>query len=166
VSRIEIVPQIFTAANLILGVIALANIFNHNYQLSIFLIILAALVDRFDGVLARRYNAVSVFGKEFDSLADMVSFGVAPAALMYSSLAGKWSLVGLVCFSIFTLCGGLRLARYNVSGTSSFFQGVPITICGSTLAVVVLLVHNHAVILASSFILSLAMISTVRIPKI
>jgi len=166
VSRIEIIPHICTAANLLLGVIALANIINHNYQLSTILIILAALMDRFDGILARRYNTVSAFGKEFDSLSDIVSFGVAPAALMYSSLVEIWSLAGLVCFCIFILCGGLRLARYNVSNTSSFFQGVPITICGAILAIIVLLVPNHTVVLASSFILALAMISTIRVPKI
>ncbi|MCG9969387.1 CDP-diacylglycerol--serine O-phosphatidyltransferase [Pelotomaculum terephthalicicum JT] len=159
-------PNICTAANLLLGVVALANTLNHNYTLSTILIILAALLDRFDGMLARRYNAVSAFGKEFDSLADLVSFGVAPAALMYSSMAGNWSLAGLVCFCIFTLCGGLRLARYNVTCTSSFFQGLPITVCGTALAVMVLLVPNHMVILAASFILALAMISTIRIPKI
>lgn len=165
-SRIEIVPNICTAANLLLGVVALANTLSHNYTMSIILIILAALMDRFDGMLARRYNATSAFGKEFDSLADMVSFGIAPAALMYNSVAGNWSLTGLVCFCIFTLCGGLRLARYNVSCTSSFFQGIPITVCGTTLAIIVLLIPNHIVILVASFILALAMISTIRIPKI
>ncbi|MDF9408571.1 CDP-diacylglycerol--serine O-phosphatidyltransferase [Pelotomaculum isophthalicicum JI] len=165
-SRIAIVPNICTAANLLLGVVALANTLSHNYTMSIILIILAALMDRFDGMLARRYNAASAFGKEFDSLADMVSFGIAPAALMYSSVAGNWSLAGLVCFCIFTLCGGLRLARYNVSCTPSYFQGIPITVCGTALAIIVLLIPSHIVLLVASFILALAMISTLRIPKI
>jgi len=166
VSKIEILPNICTAANMLLGVTALAKVLDHNYHLSIILIILAALTDRVDGILARHCKAVSAFGKEFDSLADLISFGVAPAALLYSSMTNNWSLAGLVCFGFFTLCGGLRLARFNISNNPSFFQGVPITIAGSILAIIVFLVDNPAVLLASGFILALAMISTVRIPKI
>ncbi|OPY58093.1 MAG: Phosphatidylcholine synthase [Pelotomaculum sp. PtaU1.Bin035] len=165
-TRIEIVPNICTAANLLLGVTALANVLDHNYNASVVLIILAALTDRVDGMLARHYNAVSAFGKEFDSLADLISFGVAPAALSYSYLMEKWSLAGLVCFGFFTLCGSLRLARFNISGNPSYFQGVPITVAGSVLAIIVLLIPNPVAILASGFILALAMISTVHIPKI
>lgn len=165
-SRIELIPNFCTAANLLLGVTATAALINRNFHLSVVLIILAAVLDRADGILARRCNATSAFGKEFDSLADLVSFGVAPAALSYSAVLEKWNSTGLVCFALFTLCGAFRLARFNVSSNPSFFQGVPITIAGSILAVVVVLIPNPAVILASSVLLSLAMVSTVRIPKI
>lgn len=165
-SRIEILPNLCTAANLLLGVMSIAAVFQHNFELSVSLIILAAVLDRVDGILARRYNAASAFGKEFDSLADLVSFGVAPAALLYSNMTDKWIPAGLACFAFFTLCGAFRLARFNVCSSSSFFQGLPITIGGAILAVVVILVHNPVAILTTGVIISLAMISTIRIPKI
>lgn len=165
-SKIELIPNLCTAANLLLGVMAIAALINRNFQLSVILIVLAAVLDRADGILARRYNVVSAFGKEFDSLADLVSFGVAPAALSYSNMLEKWHAAGLACFALFTLCGAFRLARFNVSSNPSFFQGVPITIAGSILAVVVFLLPNPLLILALSVLLSVAMVSTIRIPKI
>lgn len=159
-------PNLCTAANLLLGVTAIAALYNHNFQLGVVLIVLAAVLDRFDGMLARRFNAVSAFGREFDSLADLVSFGVAPATYLYIALAEDWSTAGLVCFGLFTLCGALRLARFNVTSSTSHFQGVPITVAGALLALLVFLIPHKAVILALGVLLSLAMISTIRIPKI
>lgn len=159
-------PNICTAANLLLGVIALANVFGCNYNLSVVLILIAAIIDRADGMLARHYNAVTEFGKEFDSLADLVSFGVAPGALLYSTVAGEWSPAALVCFGAFALCGGLRLARYNLCESPAYFQGVPITIAGSLLAIIIYFQPGQAFILGSGFLLALAMISNIRIPKI
>lgn len=165
-SRMEILPNICTAANLLLGVSAITSVINYNYQLSIALIVLAAVLDRADGIVARRYNAETTFGKEFDSLADLVSFGVAPAALLYSSaLTHHLSIPGLFCFLLFTLCGALRLARFNVTPPTTFFMGIPITIAGAILAIAVLLVPIITVDLILSVILALLMISSVRIPK-
>lgn len=165
-SRTLLIPNLCTAVNLLLGVSAIAAVFNRNVQLGVVFIVLAAVLDRMDGILARRYNAVSDFGKEFDSLADLVSFGVAPASLLYLVLMEEWSTAGLVCFGLFTLCGALRLARFNVTGSTTHFQGVPITAAGSLLAVIIILIPNSAVILTAGILLSFAMISTIRIPKI
>ncbi|MDD4170518.1 MAG: CDP-diacylglycerol--serine O-phosphatidyltransferase [Desulfotomaculaceae bacterium] len=159
-------PNICTAINLLLGVVALANMFDGNYNVSIVLILIAALIDRFDGIVARRYHAASTFGKEFDSLADLISFGVAPGALMYCSVGGMWGIVALFLFGLFALCGGLRLARYNLSENPSYFQGVPITLAGSILVIIIYFQPGSALILVSSFLLALAMISNIRIPKI
>jgi len=146
---------------------AIAAVFQHHFELSVSLIIIAAVLDRFDGILARRYDAATAFGKEFDSLADLVSFGVAPAFLLYGNMTDKWHPAGLACFAFFTLCGAFRLARFNVTGGGSYFQGVPITIGGSILAVLVILLHNFpAFVIAAGIVASLAMVSTVRIPKI
>lgn len=166
-SRMEIMPQICTAANLLLGVSAITSVINQNYQLSVVLIVLAAVLDRADGIVARRYNAVSTFGKEFDSLADLVSFGVAPAALLYSSaLAQQMSIPGLFCFLLFTLCGALRLARFNTAQSTTFFTGVPITAAGFILAILVLLIPIPTAVMVLSIILSYLMVSNIRIPKI
>lgn len=165
-SRLELLPNLCTGANLLFGVLAIAAVFNHNFEMSVAFIILAAVLDRFDGLLARHYNAVSAFGRELDSLADLVSFGVAPSALLYANMTEKWAYAGLACFAFFTLCGAFRLARYNISGSTAYFQGLPITIGGAILAVLVIFFHNPAVTLTSSIIIALMMISTIRIPKI
>jgi CDP-diacylglycerol--serine O-phosphatidyltransferase len=166
VSKLELLPNLCTAANLLLGVAAIAAVQNHNPRLSVILIILAALLDRADGFLARRCNAVTLFGKEFDSLADLVSFGVAPSALVYSALQNSWPYLGLVCFALFTLCGAYRLARFNILSNPSFFLGVPITVAGALMAIVIAITANPVVIISSALFLSAAMASTVRIPKV
>jgi CDP-diacylglycerol--serine O-phosphatidyltransferase len=165
VNRIELIPNLCTGANLLCGVLAIAAVFNHNFVLSLVFIILAAVLDRADGMLARRYNVSSAFGRELDSLADLISFGVAPSAMLYGNMAGNWSYAGLACFAFFTLCGAYRLARYNISSSTGFFLGLPITIGGTIMAILVILFHNPAVTLTASLIIALAMISTIRIPK-
>jgi len=169
VSGLALLPNLCTAANLLLGVTAITAVFNNNLQLAAILIVFAAVLDRFDGILARKCNAESAFGREFDSLADLVSFGVAPASLLYVSAAGWNTTAALIVFGLFTLCGAFRLARFNVStssGSTKSFQGVPITAAGSILAVLVYLIPNVSVNLALGVLLSMAMISKIRIPKI
>lgn len=159
-------PSICTAANLLLGVSAITSVINNNFQLSVVLVVMAAVLDRADGIVARRCNAVSNFGKEFDSLADLVSFGVAPAALLYSSaLVHHLGRPGILCFLLFTLCGALRLARFNTAPSTTFFLGIPITIAGALLAILVLLVPSITVVLILSVILAFLMVSSIRIPK-
>ncbi|NQS75820.1 MAG: CDP-diacylglycerol--serine O-phosphatidyltransferase [Peptococcaceae bacterium] len=165
--EINALPNICTGGNLLFGVLAIAAVFNHNYVLATVLIILAAILDRLDGYLARRYNSSSDFGRELDSLADLVSFGVAPSVMLYAALAEKWHLLGLVGFAFFVLCGAFRLARYNISGSTDHFRGLPITAGGTTLAILmVLFFHNPPVILVASVIIALAMISSIPIPRI
>ncbi|MDD2443630.1 MAG: CDP-diacylglycerol--serine O-phosphatidyltransferase [Desulfotomaculaceae bacterium] len=165
-SRVEMLPNLCTAFNLMFGVAAIAAVINGNFQLSAALIIVSAVLDRADGILARRYNVASAFGREFDSLADLVSFGVAPSALLYSNMIDWWSPAGLVCFAIFTLCGAFRLARFNISSDTTSFQGVPITVAGAVLAIAVILIPNPAVMMAVALLISIAMVSSVRIPKV
>lgn len=159
-------PNLCTAANLLIGVSAITTVIDNNFPLGAALIVLAAILDRADGIVARHYNAASAFGKEFDSLADLISFGVAPATLLYcSALTHHLSIPGLICFMLFTLCGALRLARFNIAPTRTFFHGIPITIAGAILAILVPLVPIITVVLVLSIILSLLMISSIRIPK-
>ncbi len=165
-SRAIILPNLCTAFNLMFGVAAIAAVINENFQLSAALIILSAVFDRADGILARRYNVASDFGREFDSLADLVSFGVAPSVLLYSSMAGIWSAAGLACFAIFTLCGAYRLARFNISSDTSSFQGVPITVAGAVLAIAVILIPNPVITMIVALLISAGMVSTIRLPKV
>ncbi|OPZ73919.1 MAG: Phosphatidylcholine synthase [Firmicutes bacterium ADurb.Bin456] len=167
VNRLGILPNICTAANLLLGFSAIAFMLNGSYRQSVILIVLAAVLDRFDGFLARRCKAVSSFGREFDSLADLVSFGVAPATLLYvTALNTNLSTPGLICAGLFTLCGSLRLARFNISESTPYFTGIPITFAGALLAVMIIVIPGTTAGLTLSLLLSLGMISTIRIPKI
>jgi len=168
VSRLEILPNLCTAGNLLFGVAAIAAVQNHNPRLSVILIILAALLDRADGIVARRCNAATHFGKEFDSLADLVSFGVAPSLLVFDALHNSFPYPAMICFGLFTLCGAFRLARFNISSSisPSFFLGLPITVAGAVMAIVIALTSSPAVIIVSALLLSAAMASTIRIPKV
>jgi len=165
-NRVEIIPSLCTAANLLLGVSAITAVLNFNLPLSVILILLAAILDRFDGILARRFAAETSFGKEFDSLSDLISFGVAPSVLLYSSAqSNHLSTLGYFCLLLFTICGALRLARFNVTPTGNYFTGLPITAAGAILAVLVFVIPNTIIVLLLSVVLSMLMISNLRIPK-
>src|SRR3712207_1726504 len=105
--------------------------FEENYFLAAIFVICAALMDRYDGRVARYLNVSSEIGKQLDSLADLISFGVAPSILMYRmydfSNMGLW---GYIMLLVFPLAGAYRLARYNVTKFDGVFAGVPITIAG------------------------------------
>ena len=141
--RRSYIPNGFTFINLSLGICSILSTFENNYVLASTLIILAGLVDRYDGRIARFLNASSELGKELDSLADLVSFGVAPAMLAFLAFSfkdfGPSSIIGFIVLLIFPICGAFRLARYNVSAFDGVFAGVPITIAGCFMALFVLL---------------------------
>ncbi|EEG78803.1 CDP-diacylglycerol--serine O-phosphatidyltransferase [Dethiobacter alkaliphilus] len=138
------IPNIVTLANLALGTLALIHTIQYRCNLAAILILICAILDGMDGKLARRLNAVSAFGKELDSLADLVSFGVAPALLVYVVSLSQLSLFDILVTLAFVLCGAIRLARFNVSQPRKYFTGVPITIAGSILAGTILIHHFFA----------------------
>lgn len=165
--RIELLPNIFTGANLAFGMLALVYAVEGKFVLGSALILLAALLDRFDGKLARKFGASSEFGRELDSLADLVSFGVAPAVTAYLWRLDNLGLAGMAVMILFVLCGALRLARFNIMNISDYFLGVPITIAGSLVAVMVLVAGKAHVAVAAVLVLLLSglMISSVKLPK-
>ena len=140
------IPNIFTFINLSLGILSILATFDKNYILASTFIILAALVDRYDGRIARFLQVTSDLGKELDSLADLVSFGVAPSLLIFIQFKfrefGPYGIVGLILLLIFPICGAFRLARYNTSSFDGVFTGVPITVVGSVVALFVLFTCN------------------------
>ncbi|MGV3025692.1 CDP-diacylglycerol--serine O-phosphatidyltransferase [Clostridium thermobutyricum] len=133
------IPNIFTFINLSCGVLSLLSVFDERYLQAAIFIILAALVDRYDGRVARYLNVSSELGKELDSLADLVSFGVAPSILIFVlfhfSQLGPKGILGYAILLAFPICGAFRLARYNVSTFDGNFRGIPITIAGCFMAV-------------------------------
>ncbi len=125
-----LLPNLVTILGLCFGLTSIRFTFDDRFELAAGLLILAALVDGMDGLLARRLNAASPFGAELDSLSDFVCFGVAPAMMLYhfglEGLAG----MGWIAALVFAICCCLRLARFNVAAkaeTNSHgsFTGVP-----------------------------------------
>ncbi len=139
--KIYFLPNLLTAGNLFCGFLALTKIveakadanYNHTIGLAIFFILLACIFDLFDGRVARMGGVESPFGREFDSLADVVSFGVAPAFLVHRIVLRDLNPPELGWFisSVYLICGALRLARFNCLSAMGFssgkeFMGFPI----------------------------------------
>lgn len=163
----KMIPSVFTLANLLLGVLAILFTFENEIQLAAVMILIGMVLDGMDGKIARRLDATSPFGKELDSLCDLVSFGVAPAVLTYAYALKSFPYVGLVITLAFTLCGAIRLARFNVLNISDYFVGVPITAAGSLMAILVLLGNRLPTLTfpIAMALLSYLMISKLKVPK-
>ncbi|MCD6250617.1 MAG: CDP-diacylglycerol--serine O-phosphatidyltransferase [candidate division Zixibacteria bacterium] len=122
-------PGVFTMGNIICGFVSILSVFEGNFTTACWLIILAGFLDALDGRVARLSGATSQFGVELDSLADFLSFGVAPAVLVYTiklSSMGKW---GWVISVIFITAASYRLARYNLladTDEKKDFLGMPV----------------------------------------
>ena len=149
--------------------VAILMALNDNYSLAAIMIIIAMLMDGLDGRMARALNAQSEFGKELDSLSDLVSFGVAPIIIMYDIAFKELNPVLAISASlIFPMCGALRLARFNVrAGVPGYFTGLPIPAAGGMLATLSLF-HNDVTtpyMIISTILLSYLMVSRVRYPN-
>ena len=126
-----ILPNMLTLIGVCIGLTSIRFSFNGQFDLAIIAIIFAALIDGLDGRIARLIKGTSKVGKELDSLTDMISFGVAPAFIMYFwSLSALGRFGWLLCL-IYVICVALRLARFNVNSNEdpswkdNFFEGVP-----------------------------------------
>jgi CDP-diacylglycerol--serine O-phosphatidyltransferase len=107
-------PNLITTAALLSGFYSIIASMNGQYLQAVYAIIIAALLDGLDGRVARAIGAQSAFGEQFDSLSDLLAFGVAPAILMYSWSTHDLGRIGLACCFIYTVCAAFRLARFNV----------------------------------------------------
>lgn len=129
---VALLPNLLTLLGLCAGLTAIRYGLAGRHELAAALIVLAAVIDGMDGLLARKLNAASPFGAELDSLSDFVCFGVAPGVVVYHfALAAGWPGFGWLCVLVFTLCCCLRLARFNVNRDAppppgrAHFVGVP-----------------------------------------
>jgi len=128
------IPNIVTLGSMVCGLTAIQMATNERWHDAVLLILIATILDTLDGAIARLLNATSKFGAELDSLADFLSFGVAPATLMYLWILEDAGRVGWVAALVFVICSALRLARFNVQSDDTdkkpewarkFFSGVP-----------------------------------------
>jgi CDP-diacylglycerol--serine O-phosphatidyltransferase len=138
---IYLLPNMFTAANMVLGIWSITWGINDSLTLSLFpqnnsipfvwparLIVIAAFMDLFDGMVARATHTTSKFGQEFDSLSDLISFGMAPAILIYLSVLRYMGSWGLSITFLYVVCTAIRLARFNVQAQieeKTSFMGLP-----------------------------------------
>ena len=141
---VYLIPSLFTTGNLICGFFSIISTFNGHYLQAAVFIILAHLLDGLDGYVARLTKTTSQFGIEFDSLADLVSFGVAPGVLVYYWALLPWGTWGWLAACLYVVCGALRLARFNVQVRNvekSHFVGLPIPGAAEMIAAIVLMYY-------------------------
>lgn len=134
---IYLLPSAFTVANVFCGFYSIISSIRGELGFAGILIGVGILLDTLDGRVARMANASSEFGKEFDSLADQVSFGVAPMILAFQWGLQLWPRVGWLIGFLFVICGAMRLARFNTQDSSTdrrFFVGLPIPAAAGVIA--------------------------------
>jgi CDP-diacylglycerol--serine O-phosphatidyltransferase len=171
--KLLLVPSFITVVGIFCGFLAIVSGVKGRFDYAAACIAIAFIVDGLDGRVARRLNATSAFGREFDSLSDVISFGVAPAMLVYSwAFAPFADDVGLLACFVYVACGAARLARFNIdTGTEpkKHFIGLPIPGAAAAIAALVHYdptpVHNvafTAVVFLYMFILAGLMVSTLE----
>jgi CDP-diacylglycerol---serine O-phosphatidyltransferase len=169
---IFLLPSLLTTGNLFCGFLALIMTAEARYVEAAVAIFVAMVLDVLDGKVARLTKTTTQFGLEFDSLADVVSFCVAPAFMLYTLALGAFGRAAWLGAFLFVICGALRLARFNVySGGSDrrYFVGLPTPAAAGIVAAVVLLLGNDdigrwlgAAIAAGTYLVAVLMVSTFR----
>jgi len=138
---VYILPNLLTTAGLFLGFLGLMWAVAGRFQACALAVLAAALFDGLDGKIARLTKSNSDFGVQYDSLVDLIAFGVTPAVMIYLWKLSEFGRLGLTASFLLVVCGALRLARFNVqagTGSKRFFVGLPIPAAGCTLATLIL----------------------------
>jgi len=170
---IYVLPNTLTLCSMLLGFYSILSSLKGNYEHAAGAILFATIFDGLDGWVARLTNSTTKFGIELDSLSDLVSFGVAPAVMMYNWALAPFGRIGWAAAFWFMACGALRLARYNVQmGTteSKSFTGMPIPGAAGIVASLVLFYHEvwdvalgkNIFILGLTILLAFLMVSTLK----
>ena len=173
-----ILPATITYINMFLGAIAvfISNTTDTNrIKLACVLVLLATITDKIDGFVARKLNMTSEFGKELDSLCDLVSFGLAPIIIGYNIHGNYLGITEIIVYLLFIGTGIFRLARFNIEKDTSNIIGLPITLAGGILVMKYTIDINYRITksimdlsyenLVIIIILSLLMVSTFKVKK-
>ena len=168
----SVIPNLFTAMNMFSGFFSIVSAAQGNFRYAGWLIIVAAIFDTLDGFMARLTKSSSELGVELDSLSDVVSFGAAPAFLLYTTYFHQFETWGIIISSLPLIAGGFRLARFNVQLVGfdkKYFTGLPIPSSAITIVAFVLAFYNNGFgdietqfIIPMVLILSYLMISKVK----
>src|SRR4051794_37499885 len=173
--KIYIVPNFVTTVNMFCGFYSIVASIHKDFTMAAWAILAASVFDALDGRVARLAKATSQFGVEYDSLSDLISFGAAPAILLYQWALEPFNRLGWLAAFLFMACGALRLARFNVNSASlpkAYFQGLPIPGAAGTVATFVIFndtVHIgdslQNIVLVLTFGLASLMVSTIQFPS-
>nr|CRH04543.1 CDP-diacylglycerol--serine O-phosphatidyltransferase [Candidatus Magnetococcus massalia] len=143
---VYILPNLLTTGGMFFGFYAIIAALTGKYEYGAAAIFIAGIFDALDGRVARAMGATSAFGKEYDSLADFLSFGIAPAMLVHQWALDPYNRLGWAAAFFFVMCGALRLARFNVQHyvqeeriSNRYFQGLPIPMAAVVMAGMILL---------------------------
>lgn len=172
---IYLLPSVFTIGNMVLGFYAIVLALRSDYRLAVLCVFAAAFLDSLDGRLARVTQTASEFGREYDSLADVITFGVAPAFLVYSWGLYELERVGWILPLFYLVSTATRLARFNVQTKvldKRFFVGLPAPAAAGALGSILYFADErpfgdiglvaHVVLLGATVVLGLLMVSTFR----
>jgi CDP-diacylglycerol---serine O-phosphatidyltransferase len=170
---IYILPNSLTLCGMFFGFYSILSSIKGNFNYAAWAIMIAVVFDGLDGWVARLTHSTTRFGIELDSLSDLVAFGVAPSVLVYKWAIAPFGRIGFAAAFLFTACGALRLARYNVqmgSTESKAFTGMPIPGAATIAATLVLFWHEiwkgtptgNILVLILTIFLALLMVSTLR----
>jgi CDP-diacylglycerol--serine O-phosphatidyltransferase len=173
-AAMHLIPNLFTTGNLFCGVFAILSVFNANYMAAAIAILVAMIFDVLDGKSARLTNSTSHFGLEYDSLSDVVSFGVAPGLLIYSWALSGQGMFGVAVMFAYVAMGAVRLARFNSTVALSdgkYFTGLAIPAAAGVIASMVVFDHHIVrmgaevkpiLVLIITLTLSFLMVSTIK----
>ncbi|MBX7150281.1 CDP-diacylglycerol--serine O-phosphatidyltransferase [bacterium] len=167
-------PSLVTSLNLLAGFLSVIHSIHEDYVMAAWLIVIASVMDVLDGKVARLVKSSSEFGVELDSLADVSSFGFAPAILIYKAYFEPWGAAGILISFLPLVFGGIRLARFNsqladIHEKDSFFKGLPIPSSAISLAAFVMFefslfggINHKEVLVGITVLVSALMVSKIR----
>ncbi len=170
---VYLLPNLITSASLLGGFYSIVAAFDGKYEIAAIVIIISGFLDGLDGRVARLTGTSTKFGEEYDSLSDVVAFGIAPGVLIFTWALRPFGKYGWIAASLFVLSGALRLARFNVQTETTpknYFKGLPIPMGAGLVASTVLFLmllgveqsSKHIPTLALVYIVSYLMISNVK----
>ena len=171
---IYLLPSLFTTGNVFCGFYAFIAVFNDMFYTAAWAIVFAIIFDVLDGRVARLTNTTSEFGEQYDSLADIISFGMAPAFLAYAWVLKPYGRLGWMAAFLFLLCGALRLTRFNISQPdvkSQHFVGLPIPGAAAVIASIIIAFEDifttklsPVIMVVVVYLLAFLMVSNIKYP--
>jgi CDP-diacylglycerol--serine O-phosphatidyltransferase len=171
---VYLLPNLFTTGGLFGGFYSVIATLKEDYLIAAIAVLVALVFDALDGRVARMTKTSSHFGVEYDSLSDLVAFGVAPGVLAYRWALEPWGVWGWLAASLYVICGALRLARFNVQidvVDKQSFVGLPIPAAAAVVATTILMYYflggegatnKHITLLLLIYVLAGLMVSTIR----
>lgn len=170
-----LLPNLFTAGSIFLSILAIVAAFNADFERAFWLVVLSAVFDALDGRVARLTKTTSQFGKEFDSLADVIAFGVTPAFILYFAAGSQFGKFGVLVTALFVIFGAVRLARFNIISATTepnVFIGLPIPAAALFMVSATMLFLSYGgdtfwamLLLLAAVGISVLMVSNIRYPS-